>query len=276
MALASVALPVMPWLCPASRSLSVCKSAARSPVNSRSTRTAPPENVRISIMSRAVMLVSMKCRAAAKARIWSETGMAVRSKYKASRRRSRYTAGSGGATAPRALVAGGAETAPAETVGEVTGAIAAGASGVADSWSSWYSQILMVCGFPSSVRMKSLEVRPPMGLPFLSLTLTVRITSCVLLENVVWPGGWAFATRAARSSRKTWRMKLEVEAKRGLDTAHVISRSRQTKLRAGGDNVPACERNVIQRVHAIHAKIEIHSVLEAERSAQGGIPPELA
>ena len=38
----------------------------------------------------------------------------------------------------------------------------------------------MVCGTPFSVTVKSLAVRPSIGLPLLSFTVTVSTTSCVV------------------------------------------------------------------------------------------------
>src|SRR5260370_23152917 len=70
--------------------------------------------------------------------------------------------------------------AAAATTGSGEGAAAAGAV----SCIFWNSQKLMVCATPSSVMVKSLAVRPSMGLPFLSVTPTVSITNWVLLWNL--------------------------------------------------------------------------------------------
>src|SRR5450432_1197155 len=85
------------------------------------------------------------------------------------------------------MVTGGAGVAGAGVTGAgVTGAGVTGAAGGA-STSFWYSQKLMVWGTLSSVTVKSLAVRPSMGLPFLSVTVTVSITSCCVTENLTGP-----------------------------------------------------------------------------------------
>ena len=61
-----------------------------------------------------------------------------------------------------------------------SGRLVSSIGGVAASSSFWNSQKLMVCATPSSVIVKSLAVSPSTGFPFLSFTVTVSITSCVL------------------------------------------------------------------------------------------------
>src|ERR671928_1282697 len=51
----------------------------------------------------------------------------------------------------------------------------------------------MVCGWPFSVTLKSSAFRPSIGLPLLSSTVTVSITSCELMENLVICGSAAAA-----------------------------------------------------------------------------------
>jgi hypothetical protein len=113
----------------------------------------------------------MNLRAASNARNWSPIGMALRSKYRASKRRSRYRTSpgfSGSIWLVGSFASGTAFTGCTSTV--------AGA-GIA---SFWNSKNLMACGAPSSVTVKSLAVRPSTGWPLLSVTETVSITNCVL------------------------------------------------------------------------------------------------
>src|SRR5260370_42556705 len=90
--------------------------------------------------------------------------------------------------------------AAAATTGSGEGAAAAGAV----SCIFWNSQKLMVCATPSSVMVKSLAVRPSMGLPLLSVTLTVSTTNWVLLWNLTVPlagvGGFCVVCCACTAS----------------------------------------------------------------------------
>src|SRR5438105_8421205 len=52
-----------------------------------------------------------------------------------------------------------------------------------------YSQNLMVCGALFSVIVKSLAVRPSMGLPSLSRTETISTTKFKFVENFAIPSG---------------------------------------------------------------------------------------
>ena len=123
------------------------------------------------------------------------------------------------------------------------------------SSSFWNSKKLMVCGTPSSVMMKSFAVRPSIGLPFLSLTLTVSTTSCVLDVNFgrrragaagcCCAGTTAAATgrrhgQEAIAAMRLFRM-LEPHPQIESDAAHRVGRCRQAELRARDDRVPRDE-----------------------------------
>src|SRR5260370_20124426 len=127
--------------------------------------------------------------------------MAVRSKYSAIKRRWRYLMSSGGSGAMAVWA----------SLGTGAGSTVTGGRGSASTASSsfWNSKNLMAWGTPSSVTVKSLAVRPSMGLPLLSLTLTVWITNWVLVWKVV--GCWAHSeqvrmikTNTGKNARATW------------------------------------------------------------------------
>src|SRR5262245_51390549 len=86
-------------------------------------------------------------------------------------------------TAIRASVAGGAGVEAGRGAGSA--GVAGTCAEMGGSFSRrWYSAKLTVCGSPSSVTTKSRSVSPSMGLPSLSFTLTVWMTSLVPLRNV--------------------------------------------------------------------------------------------
>src|ERR1035437_1542985 len=60
----------------------------------------------------------------------------------------------------------------------------AGSSLIGSVVSSWNSQILMSCGLPSSLMVKSLVLRLGTGLPSLSLAKTSTTTNCVVDEKL--------------------------------------------------------------------------------------------
>ena len=157
----------------------------------------------MAMRSDAVMLVFRNFRAPVCARIWSSTGMPWKSKYITISRRSRYlispgldeaievctTDATGGATG---VAMEGAATAKTAAVSAAVGAACAWSEGAAGaskagrtaSSSRWYSNTLMTCGFPSSATVKSVAFKPSMGLPSLSFTETLTITSWVVDSNL--------------------------------------------------------------------------------------------
>src|SRR6266404_5329740 len=124
----------------------------------------------------------------------------------------------------------------------------------------------MVCGAPSSVTVKSFAVRPSTGLPFLSLTVTVSTTNCVLDWNVAglfWPPA---ASVNARNVMRAWRM-LEPYPQTGLDVSHGVRRTGQAELRAGDVGVPTGIRYVVEGVGGVNSQVHIECVAQTERAA---------
>src|SRR5690349_12879787 len=129
------------------------------------------------------------------------------------------------------------------------------------SWSFWNSQNLIVCGTPFSVTVKSLAVRPSMRLPFLSLTLTISTTSCVLDVNLgmvagvaaggvvccaVSPSGCISEMQVTIDRMMRLIRILEPHPQIHANTAHRVGRHRQPELRVSGGRIPGRVGHVIQ------------------------------
>src|SRR5579883_18953 len=193
----------------------------------------------------------------------------------ASSRRSRYlmSPGASGVICTAVTFGGAAALATSAMVGACTGP--AGVLSIL-----WNSQNLISCGTPFSVTTKSLAVSPSMGLPFLSLTLTVSTTSCESAVNLIegTPAGgccWASNRGIARSGARAFRM-LEPHPQRGLDAAHGIGGIGQPELGAAEGRVPVRIGHVIERVGGVKAQVDVAPVAPGERPAERGIEHELA
>ncbi len=117
----------------------------------------------------------------------------------------------------------------------------AGSGGAGPSGSFWYSKNAMVWGFPSSVIVKSLAVRPSTGLPLLSLALTISTTNCALVENVgmsLGPVGEFWPTCCARAENRA--------KEDGESSSHVfqnLTRNVVLRLRMGFADVALSKPN---------------------------------
>src|SRR5437868_1691314 len=150
------------------------------------------------------------------------------------------------------------------------------------------SQKRIVCGTPSSVRVKSFAVRPSIVFPFLSLTTTVSMTICDRTDNVgvsLLPGVafcpicWASAWMPSVASRRIVnrdRIRSKPQARRDEQAAHGVGSRRQSEERAvqrrincwvrGGvqRRIPAGEDDMIKQVRRIDPQIDVVAVLQSE------------
>src|SRR5579872_5554649 len=242
------------------------------------------EKVMMAIRSDAVMSVLMNFKACVWARIWSGIGMEVRSKNMTIRRRSLYFR-SPGFSGAMALA--------------VTALMAAGSAGLEgscagrgfNSWgtgvvsSSWKVQILTSCGLPSSVTVKSLAVRPLMGLPSLSFTLTISTISVALASNLKPPpltvrGALvcccAEATRSqARKVAVSDRIFLEVESQGCIEGAHRIHAGGEPELGTADGGIPVRDYHVIESVGGVETNVDVLAFAQPEGPARRSIQREL-
>ena len=127
--------------------------------------------------------------------------------------------------------------------------------------------------------MKSLAVRPSIGLPFLSFTVTVSTTSCVLVENLTRRrraagGGCCCAAEPAAAAgqqqnelrrRSLIRIVRTSPAELACTRAHRVGRRRQAELRAARRWCSSSAiGHVIERVGGVEAQVGIDPVADAE------------
>ncbi len=124
-----------PWPSPTISVSRMLNSRSRSSVKSCSTSTAPPEYRMMATRSAGVICVRMNFCAASSARNWSAGGMAVMSKYSASRRRSLYRSFPGAFGRDLGSGRAGRRRGYSRGAGGVPQGAALGVSG-----SFWYSQ----------------------------------------------------------------------------------------------------------------------------------------
>src|SRR3954447_6851898 len=162
------------------------------------------------------------------------------------------------------------------------------ATGVGSTVSSsfWYSQKLIVCGCPFSVMVKSLAVRPSIGLPSLSFTETISTTSWVLEVNFgtppagvaaggcCWPGISERQLKNAMAARN-FRM-LEPHPQIETDRAHLVRRRRQSVLSARDRRHVGRIGDGVQGVGGVEPKVGIHPLADLEASGQRTVERELA
>src|SRR5664279_2884858 len=97
----------------------------------------------------------------------------------------------------------------------------------------------MSCFLPSSVILKSAGLRPLMGFPLLSFTVTSTTTNWVVAPNLTTPLG---------AGRAVPRPALKPESQRGRQAAHVARTGKQPQVVAPDGGVEAAECHVVQRV----------------------------
>src|SRR6185295_18335749 len=118
--------------------------------------------------------------------------------------------------------------------------------------------------------MKSLAVRPSMGLPFLSFTVTVWTISSVDERNEGCCGGgcvgcWASNSDCVRTMKAmTPRLISESKPERHLDAPHLAGSGRPSELRTGDDAVDRRVRDAIEDVRRIQPPLERETTRKAK------------
>src|SRR4029453_9573038 len=138
----------------------------------------------------------------------------------------------------------------------------------------------MVCGTPSSVMLKSFAVKPSIGLPDLSLTVTVSTVNCAPLRKTGGACGCGCcavsgATSTRASSEAALRVMSEPHPKTALHLAHRVGLTGEAELRAGDNRVHRRERPLVDDVAGIEPPIEREPAAPEERSAKTHVEAEL-
>src|SRR6185436_11714789 len=136
--------------------------------------------------------------------------------------------------------------------------------------SFWYSTNAMSCVTPSSVTTKFFAVRPSIGFPFLSFTVTVWTMSSVddrktgACAGCCWAKGSEPMRSATTSTGGIRALISEPEDEVRHDPAHLTCVRRPAELRAGDHAIDCRERDMVEHVRSGQAPVEIESAGEPE------------